>query len=198
MDRKIFILIGLVLFINLVSASFSIDLKPSYYLDGKAVVVYGNEPFYDGVAFEVIGKNLNRENRIINLTVVKASHDLISYFPESHAFLISGQETVLWKSDAIPVDVFDSEKVLVKVGVEGINEVTFQKFYSEGQYILDLSNIKSDSSSNSEVSKDGVLERIYDFLYPQDREIGTILFYFLIVLILYVMGRQGLFEKIKK
>ena len=118
---------------------FSIELKPHYYVGGKETLIYSDKTKFDGIAFEVIGKNLDRENRILNLSIVNASTQILKdSFPDTIKELLKGQKKTLWTSDIMAINKFNQTNISLWVGVEGILENQGTYLYSEGHLNINL------------------------------------------------------------
>ena len=139
------IILFLLLFLltPLISAeAFLVELNPHYYFGGKETLIYNNETKFDGISFEIIGKNFDEKNRILNLSIVNSSpEELGDSLPENIIEMLRiKQEKTLWVSQIIDVDKFSTNNLSFFVGVEGIHEKTREVLYSEGHLSIIINN----------------------------------------------------------
>lgn len=189
----IFMSIFLISFLSAAS-SFDITLKPHYYINSQEILVYNNETEFDGISFDVIGKNMDITSRIINLSVIKTSPDWEFNFPNSTETLISNQQKILWKSEIIDTSKFNqSEPFFVIVGVEGINEVLSTEFYTEGQKEIILNNPQNSVEDNYDLIKN-----IGNFIWEGNYQAGLLTGVVIIVIIWFIFWRYRIGNKMER
>lgn len=117
----------------------SIELKPNYYYNSKKTLIYNNKTKFDGIAFEVIGKNLDEKNKILNLEIVNVSpQEVKNAFHSDIETLEVKESKILWTSDIITINKFNQTNISLLVGVEGILENLGTYLYSEGRLNINL------------------------------------------------------------
>lgn len=190
------LLIFLILFLPLISANqgFTIELKPVYYLQGQQVIIYNNDSQFDGISFQVTGKNMDVASRIINLHITKISSELLEgKFEIKNETLISAQEKNLWNSEIFDVTQIKDKNLLLVVGVTGTNEVTKQVFYAEGQYILYLNSPQTSSENNSDISK-----KIGNWIWDGNYQLGLLIGGGIMILLGFLWWRYRVGKKMER
>ncbi len=172
----------------LAEPSFELKLVPHFYLDGAPVFIYSNSTPFDGISFEVIGKNLDKTSRIINLTIKDISPELLGYLQPTKQILLPNQEKTLWITNIILKENFNTTN-FIEIGILGTNERINETFYNKAQYSLDLNNLQV---------KEGPLKNIGEWLWPGDYNKGLLIFYSLIILLIVIWWRQRISSKLER
>lgn len=174
MKTLIIIIVSLFLVTHLVMASsFTIDLKPHFYLDEEEKLI--NES-YDKISFEVIGTNF-RYNRILNLSINSSSPEI---FQESLNMSIQIlrilQNKTLWVSDMMIINDFPyMGNVTFFIEVEGVDEKTNEKLIETDTSIIFIKEFKPVEKRMS----------VSEFIWEGSPENGSIVLVIFIFLIMY-------------
>jgi len=173
-------------------SNFSIELDPHYYSNSREILVYNNETVYDGVSFDILGTNMDKTSRIVNLTIAKISPELLEgKFSDKEEKLISGQEKVLWSSKIIDLTKVEEKDLLFIVGVKGKNEVLKQEFYAEDQYLLSLNN---PNMTNSETD---IIKVIGEKVWEGNWQLGIVTVICSIIIIAFVGWKNKVGKKME-
>ena len=128
---------------QIAETEFLIELKPIYYLNNIKIPLIEKLGLYNGIAFEVVGKNLQSSERILNISITDASPQVFKdALPNNTESLRILQEKILWISEIIDTDEFEKGNVTFWIEVEGTNEATNVKSIVEDDTVLYIKNFK--------------------------------------------------------
>ncbi len=128
--------------------NLTIKLKPVYYNKGKTLsFIYSPTQEYDGISFEIIGRNLYNASRILNISIVNASPQIFKdSLPDTIESLRILQEKTLWESDIISLSEFKpGENITFMVEVEGFNEHSLEKSRGQDNVLITIGKIDKES-----------------------------------------------------
>lgn len=192
MEKNIILFMILFLLIPIISAAeFEISLTPHYFKEGKEVLIYNNETKFDGISFDIIGKNFNQNSRMLNLTVIDSYPvPFKEAIPKKIIEMLRiKQEKILWVSEIIDINELNLDNLSFWVGVEATHEKTQELFYNEGHYQIDL---------NSPTPNVNFLQKIGEFIWEDNPFVGLFVLFAVIVIISFYGWKYKFSDKLEK
>lgn len=169
------------------TSSLECSLNEHYYLNYREVLVYGNYSF-DGISFEVVGKNLDNSSRILNISITNSNPiQFESSLPDIPSDLRILQSKTLWISKIVDTKQFiDGEKINFTINISGFNEKNgLEENYTCSKEIL----IRTEEN--------GFFYKAGKIIMPSNPNLGIFLAFILILGILYFLWNFEIGKKIQ-
>lgn len=139
---KAILFILLIFLISFISAQeLDLSIVEHYYKDSNPVLVYDNNSF-DGISFEIIGKNNLQTERIMSLRILNSSPlQFTEAIPKTEVdFIRILQERVLFVSSIIPASSFPNNYTNFTIEITGISEKNQSIITSETSKTIFIQN----------------------------------------------------------
>jgi len=178
----IFVFLFLLNFISALDTNISsvdISITPHYFLEGNEIKLFYKNQSYDGIGFEIIGKNHNYISRILNISIKDASPEFFKQsLPNNTVDLRILQEKTLFTSKIIPIDEFVGKNISLFINLTGLHEKANKKISFSNQTVFKIEEIKVEETFFNQVGNS-----IWEGNYTGGLFIGSIIILIILILI---------------
>jgi len=178
----IFVFLFLLNFISALDTSISeVDIKvvPHYFLNGNEIKLFYKNQSYDGIGFEIVGKNHNYISRILGISIIDASPEFFKQsLPNTTIDLRILQEKTLFTSKIIPINEFVGKNISLWINLTGLHEKSNKKISFSNQTVFKIEEIKVEETFFYQVGNS-----IWEGNYTGGLFIGSIIILIILILI---------------
>jgi len=156
-----------------------IQIKPTYFLEGNKIELFYKNQSYDGIGFEIVGKNHNYISRVLNISITDASPEFFKQsLPNNTVDLRILQEKTLFTSKIIPINEFVGKNISLFINLTGLHEKANQKISFSNQTVFKIEEIKVEETFFHQVG-----ESVWEGNYTGGLFIGSIIILIILILL---------------